>query len=401
MHYICTEMKRTLIIFLFSLLCAINMRAQSTDSIRISLLTCAAGDEIYSLFGHTAIRYENHTQGFDIVFNYGIFNFNTPNFVLRFALGETDYQLGVTDYKYFADEYRHQKRDVWQQTLNLTTSEKLHMINLLKENYQSENRIYRYNFFYDNCATRPRDIVEKSIEGSLLYSNDMNSVDTDATFRKLLHKYSDSHPWSRFGMDLCLGCKADEPISRRTMMFIPFYVQGFFENAQIVNNESESRPLVSSNDKVIETHSNQSNQGSFIFTPMRTFLLLFIIVATATLFGIKRKLSLWGIDLLLFFVAGAGGCILTFLSLFSQHPAVSHNYLLFVLNPFHLFLLPFIVYKVKKQQKCRYLTINFVVLTLFILLWTVIPQRIDLAVLPLSLCLLTRSVSNIILTMKT
>ena len=97
-----------------------QQKTAATDSVRVSLLTCAAGGEIYSLFGHTAIRYENYTRGIDTVFNYGMFNFNAPNFIFRFALGETDYQLGVTDYEHFAAEYNYLGRDVWQQTLNLT-----------------------------------------------------------------------------------------------------------------------------------------------------------------------------------------------------------------------------------------------------------------------------------------
>ena len=131
--------------------------ADDHDSIRISLLTCAPGEEIYSLFGHTAIRYENPSQGIDVVFNYGLFSFNTPNFILRFSLGETDYQLGATDYAHFAAEYAFFGRSVWQQTLNLTEREKAELIRLLQENYRPENRVYRYNFFHDNCATRPRD----------------------------------------------------------------------------------------------------------------------------------------------------------------------------------------------------------------------------------------------------
>lgn len=122
--YLCHH--ETTVFFLYTalILAASGLRAQPADSLRVSLLTCAAGGEIYSLFGHTAIRYENYTRGIDAVFNYGMFNFNAPNFILRFALGETDYQLGVTDYEHFAAEYNYLERDVWQQTLNLTEEEK-------------------------------------------------------------------------------------------------------------------------------------------------------------------------------------------------------------------------------------------------------------------------------------
>lgn len=128
-------MQRTLytyIIYITILLCALacpRLRAAETttppedDGIRLSLLTCGPGTEIYSLFGHTALRYEDRRRGIDAVFNYGLFSFDTPNFVLRFTLGETYYQLGATDYKYFLAEYQMTNRDVWQQTLNLSSEE--------------------------------------------------------------------------------------------------------------------------------------------------------------------------------------------------------------------------------------------------------------------------------------
>ena len=160
-----------------------QQKTAATDSVRVSLLTCAAGGEIYSLFGHTAIRYENYTRGIDAVFNYGMFNFNAPNFIFRFALGETDYQLGVTDYEHFAAEYNYLGRDVWQQTLNLTEEEKERLIALLTENYRPENRVYRYNFFYDNCATRPRDQIERAVNGTLQYADNMTANSTGISFR--------------------------------------------------------------------------------------------------------------------------------------------------------------------------------------------------------------------------
>ena len=246
-------MKRTILLLILGVFCAFNMKAQRADSIRISLLTCASGGEIYSLFGHTAIRYENFTRNIDAVFNYGMFNFNAPNFILRFALGETDYQLGATNYEHFVAEYNYLGRDVWQQTLNLTPDEKEHLFNLLQENYRPENREYRYNFFYDNCATRPRDQIEKAIDGSLQYADNMTDNDTGVSFRDLLHKYSEGHPWSRFGMDMCMGSEADKPINRRLMMFVPFYVQEYFNTAQIIDKEGKARPLVSSEEKIVET----------------------------------------------------------------------------------------------------------------------------------------------------
>jgi len=375
----------TILSFFLLLLPTGQASANNNDSIRLSLLTCAPGEEIYSLFGHTAIRYENPSQGIDIVFNYGLFSFNTPNFIFRFSLGETDYQLGATDYERFAAEYAFFGRSVWQQTLNLTDEEKTELIRLLQENYRPENRVYRYNFFYDNCATRPRDKIEESIAGKVIYPAEPQ--DGSLTFRDIVHQYCKGHPWARFGIDLCIGSEADQPITQRQMMFAPFYLMDAFDGAQI-KSDSIQRPLITANELVVDA------------TPLQCTLLLFILTTAATIYGIRRRTGLWGIDLFLFGIAGIVGCVLAFLALFSQHPAVSSNFLLLVFHPGQLLFLPYIIYCVRKGKKCWYLTLNLVVLTLFIVLFPVIPQRFDFAVVPLALVLLIRSASNLIVTSK-
>lgn len=366
------------------------------DSIRFSLLTCGAGEEIYSLFGHTAIRYENFTRGIDAVFNYGIFSFNTPNFILRFTLGETDYQLGVTSYKQFAYEYTWTGRDVWQQTLNLNAEEKKKLLALLEENYLPQNRIYHYNFFYDNCATRPRDQIERAVQGTLEYADDMTSFQTGISFRDIVHQYTIGHSWARFGIDLCLGSQADKDITRRQMMFAPFYLKDFLAKAQLKNAQGMERPLVSSEDHIIQSPQQTSTEETP--SPLQTAFLLFTIVTIATAYGIYRRKSLWLLDLLLFLAAGVAGCILAFLASFSQHPAVSPNYLLFLFHPLHLLCLPWMIKRIRKKEKSIYMWANIIVLTFFILLWGIIPQEFNLAVLPLALSLWIRSASNLYLT---
>lgn len=386
----------TLTILLLSAMPATQGISAENDSIRLSLLTCAPGEEIYSLFGHTAIRYENPTQGIDVVFNYGLINFNAPNFVLRFTLGETDYEFGAIDYSRFAAGYEYEGRSVWQQTLNLNPKEKQELIRLLEENYRPENRVYRYNFFYDNCSTRPRDKIEESIQGKIIYPE--NPADGARTYRDIVHQYAKRHAWDRFGMDFCLGSEADRPITRRQMMFAPFYLMNFFSTARIVNGK-ESKPLVISTEKIIDA-SPLTNSTNGYPSPLRCALMLFILVTAVTIYGIRQKKSLWGIDVLLFTAAGAAGCVIAFLALLSQHPAVSYNYLLFVFHPGHLLFLPYILHCLRKGIKCRYHLVNFIVLTLFILLFLIIPQRFDFAIVPLALCLLVRSASNLILTYK-
>ena len=393
-------MKRTILYPLLTLYLLIFSNGQAiasgNDSIRLSLLTCAPGEEIYSLFGHTAIRYEDPANGIDAVFNYGLFSFNTPNFIFRFSLGETDYQLGATDYAHFAAEYAFDGRSVWQQTLNLSKEEKAERIRLLQENYRPENRIYRYNFFYDNCATRPRDKIEESIIGKVIYPSEPQ--DGSRSFRDIVHQYCKEHPWARFGIDLCIGSEADRPITQRQMMFAPFYLMDAFAGAQIAN-DSIQRPLVSGKELIVDALPEEE-EGGWMPTPFQCSLLLFILTAAATIYSIRKRTGLWGVDLILFGAAGIVGCVLAFLALFSEHPAVSSNFLLFVFHPGQLLFLPYIIYCVRKGKKCWYLTLNLIVLTLFIVLFPLIPQRFDFAVVPLALCLLIRSASNLILTSK-
>ena len=228
----------------------------------------------------------------------------------------------------------------------------------------------------------------------------MTTRETGISFRDLLHRYSQGHPWSRFGMDLCMGPKADEPITRREMMFVPFLLQHYLSEAQTADSIGRMRPLLLETQEVITTDAVRKVPVSKELTPFQAALMLFIAVASATVYGVRRGKSLWVLDLGLFAAAGIAGCILAFLACLSQHPAVSPNYLLFVFHPLHLLLLPWFIRKVKQGKPSLYMRFNVVVLTLFILLGGIIPQEFPLTILPLTLCLLMRSAGNVILTYK-
>ena len=387
-------------LFLWMLPAWLGITARAQDSAKCSLLTCSAGEEIYSLFGHTALRYEDPARGIDVVFNYGMFSFRVPHFALRFALGETDYQLGVTDFRRFAAEYQWDERDVWQQILNLTSREKQRLWEALTENYRPENRTYRYNFFYDNCATRPRDRIEACVDGRVEYAAAQDSTATVCTWRDLLHRYTEGHPWARFGIDLCIGSRADKPASYREQMFVPFYLQQYLRGACIVSEQGDRRPLVGEEVKVVDA-AHTAQEESLLPSPMQAALLLWAGVTVLSIYGVRRRKSLWALDGLLFGTAGVAGCILAFLAACSQHPAVSPNWLLLILHPLHLFCLPCVLIRVKKKRLSRYMAANGVILTLFIVLLAPIPQFIPPAVLPLTLCLLVRCASNWMLARKT
>lgn len=370
---------------------AFSVQSQSTDSIRFSLLTCAPGTEIYSLFGHTAIRYENYTRRIDVVFNYGMFSFNTPNFIFRFVAGETDYQLGITPYSYFEAEYAMRGSSVYQQVLNLTQSEKERLLTILENNYLPENRIYRYNYFYDNCTTRARDKIEECIEGKVVYPDSLSGK----SYRSIVHEFTAGSPWDEFGIDLCLGAEADKEINKRQQMFSPFYMKYYASNAYIVDAGGTRRPLILDETKIVDVEPDEVQPG-FILSPLMCgalFLALCVVMAWGQW---KTQRIWWGWDIVLYGLQGLAGCIIAFLFFFSVHPTVGSNWLLILFNPIPLLYLPFMVYKAVKRKKDYYHVENMVYLTLFITILPFCGQEFNLTVLPLALGLLVTSASHVL-----
>lgn len=360
------------------------------DSIQVSLLTCAPGTEIYALFGHTALRYQDRAHGEDLVFNYGMFSFDTPHFVYRFVKGETDYELGVTFYRYFEGSYAMRGSSVYQQVLNLTAAEKQKLRKLLEENYLPENRIYRYNYFYDNCTTRARDIIEECIDGKIVYPDGKENC----SFRDIVHQYTKGHEWDELGIDMCLGSEADVPIDARKQMFAPFYMLEAARKAVIMTGDGV-RPLVLQEQKVVDVEPDDGR--GFPLSPMACVCMLMGIVCWVGWLQFRLKKVIWLWDLFLFGMQGMAGCVIAFLFFFSTHPTVGSNWLILFLNPIPLIYLPVMVYRAMKNQKDLYHTINVVYLTLFIMIMPFIQQKFNATVLPLALCLLVCSASHILL----
>lgn len=364
------------------------LRAFSAEEVRFSILTCAPGTEIYALFGHSALRYENPSKGQDWVFNYGMFSFSEPNFVMRFLKGETDYHLGVIPYRYFEAEYAMRGSSVYQQVLNLTDQEKERLIRLLETNYLPANRVYRYNYFYDNCTTRARDKVEECLEGKVVYPKHEKAV----TFRDIIHEYTAGSPWNELGIDLCLGSEADLPIDERKQMFAPFY---FWEAAKgaMIHRTDTVVPFVREERKVVDV--TRDDDSSFPLSPMACAFGLLVLTGGMVCWGIKRGKMCWVWDALLFGTQGLGGCVIAFLFFFSLHPTVGSNWMILLFNPIPLLYLPMMIAKARKGTKDLYHWMNVVYLTSFIILMPFIPQEFNATVLPLALNWLLASAGHV------
>ena len=305
------------------------------DSVDVSLLTCGPGAEVYTLYGHTAIRINDRTSHEDLVVNYGMFSFEQPFFILRFVFGLTDYQMGITTMEHFTQAYQSESRWIKEQRLNLTAAEKASLLKAIAENYEPENRTYRYNYFYDNCTTRARDMIVSHIGGTISYPG---CSEEGASFRELTHAWNANHHWARFGNDLLLGLKADQPTTLAQRQFLPDNLRQDFAKAVVADKNGNRRQLVADEQQIGHAAKSLDFSVSAFITPTLCFAVLALLVLVASIVEYKHRRHYWMLDAFLLAADGLAGIILL-LMVFSKHPTVSLNLQILLLNPLSLIFL--------------------------------------------------------------
>lgn len=337
-----------------------NQTPQIEDSITISLLTCSPGNEVYTMYGHTAIRYTDKSNGTDIAVNYGIFSFKQPYFILRFIFGLTDYEMGIIPFDLFCNEYESEGRTVTEQVLNLTAEEKVAITQAIERNYMPENRVYRYNYFYDNCTTRARDILLNNLNGSIQYTENQ---DVYPSFRSLTHKFNEESPWARFGNDLLLGVKSDRSTNRSEYQFLPLNLEDDFNKATITDKNGEKRQLIKDTFIVVNAQKQKAEKG-FPLRPSTCAWVILIITVCVTGSELIAKKTFWGFDLSLMIIIGTMG-ILPFIMLFSQLPTTNTNLQTIILNPLPLIFAYHTASKAHKKKKCSFWLYASITIILF------------------------------------
>ena len=358
------------------------------DSVQISLLTCSPGTEVYSFYGHTALRCRNITQNVDLVYNYGVFSFHQPHFIWRFILGKCDYMLQPVPWDYFIKEYSQRGSTVIEQELNLSREEANRLFMFLYVNALPENCQYRYNFLYNNCTTKVRDVIEQALDGKVEYPQ----VAEKKTYRQILHEYVSVDLWSKEGNDALLGADVDTLLTDRAAMFAPEYLMNYAQDAIIRAPNNDYRLLV----KKTEIHQPSNPLPAVKTLPVTPLLFsigLLVFALLVVVVEYKFHFMWWGWDMMLMLLQGLAGCLLVFMFLFSEHPGVGSNWLVLFLNPLPLFALPCVIRSVLKHRRCVWHLINFIILTLFIVFSVWIPQDFGDMVVPLALILVTRPIS--------
>ncbi len=357
--------------------------AQQGSDTTAYLITCGSGTETYSVYGHSALRVFIRSAKSDIVYNWGVFDFDTPWFAWKFAKGKLDYLLDTDALQSFLREYVHEKRYVLSQKINLSPDETAKLLALINENLKPENIKYRYDFFYDDCSTRIRDLIEKSLGKILLYPPEERHSGT--TFRKLVGKYQAPFPWYKLGVDLIMGSSGDREANFRERMFLPEGLKSGLSDA-VISRDGKMIPLLQ-NPVTILDYPVPTVKSNFLTSPAFVFTLFLVVIILITTF-IRKKLLIKVIDITIFSVFSLLAVLMIFFNFFTDHAQMRMNLNIIWLNPFIIVCLAGIILKKKWTGMFRIL---FFISLIFVVLFYLLPQQFNASLLPLIVLLLVRS----------
>lgn len=377
------------LIFLLSYFTALTQINTLAKDAEISIITIGPGKQLYDSFGHNAIRVSDPSNGKDLAFNYGTFDFNTPNFYIKFGQGKLPYALSVSTYDGFLRNYIAEKRWIKQQKLDLTYGEKIAIFEFLINNAQPSNREYQYDFFLDNCATRIRDVLAVNL-GSKLSYQDKQYAPFLYSFRELIQQRLHWNSWGSLGIDIALGAVIDRTANPWEHQFLPDYVFESLKSATITRNNKTSALI--KKETTINNPGPRARNTAFLLSPFFVFLVIALGIVYRTLRDSKQqKRSRW-LDTVLFFVTGIVGVLLLVLWLATDHTATINNYNILWAFPVNLIFCTLLSKKTPKKWLSRYLSFLIILLILLVVHWCTGVQVFAGALLPLLIALFIRYV---------
>ncbi|MFC2126181.1 DUF4105 domain-containing protein [Bacteroidota bacterium] len=351
----------------------------------VSLITGAPGEILYTRWGHSAVRIFDPENEFDIVYNYGTFDFKTPGFYPNFINGKLLYYLSVYDFRYMIRDYQYRNLNLFEQQLDLTLEEKQKVFDYLNNNYKPENRYYLYDFLFNNCSSIIRDVFEE-ILGSKLQFNDDYIVE-HISFRQLLNKYLEPAPWGEFGINISLGIPTDQIASSREYMFLPYEMMRAFGTAKLIGSDMQY-PFVKFTNMIYQQRNVQIEK--VYLTPMFVFWTLFGLVVLFSFYQYRSGKYFKWIDIALFGIVGAAGLLFAFMWFGTDHTTTRWNLNILWASPLHI-LIPVVLIRKKPFGWLKYYSIFSIVLILVNLAgWYFLPQQFHIAIIPICLTLTLR-----------
>lgn len=379
------KIKITFISLLLVAFSSFSQYKELSNNAEISIITIGQGENLYDTFGHCAIRVKDKTNNFDNVYNYGVFDFETPGFYMKFMRGQLLYDLETAPTHLFLRNYVHENREINEQILELKQKQKQHYFEFLENNAKPENKKYLYDFFYDNCSTKLREVTTKVLKEKVDYNDELLS--NNLTFRDLIYQELDNHPWSKFGIDIALGSIIDKKASSKETTFLPKYIFKNFKNA-IVFLDGKELPLVKKTNYLYKVNVKKNKISKTFFPPLVLTILLAIIILFITLKNFKNKSQNKLLDFIILFVTGLVGLLVFLLWFATDHKTTVNNFNIFWAFTPNLFV-AFQVFKNKKFLKNYYLLL-LLLLLLNVVFWIFKIQIFNLALIPILISLAVR-----------
>lgn len=380
--------KYFLLCFLLSNLVANAQFGSLSSSAEISIITIGPGSELYDKFGHSAFRIEDPLSGVDVAFNYGVYDFNTPNFYTKFAQGKLLYELRVEYYESFHQRYIEENRWIKEQILNLTKTEKQAIADFLWNNALPENKKYKYDFFFDNCATKIRDVIQEVLGTKLEYKNDY--IQDEFSFRDLIQQNLQANTWGSLGIDIALGAVIDRKAKPIEYQFLPNYIYKGAANA-VIHRENTTEPLVKTSKNIFENIPTPP-QNNFFLSPIFIFGLLSLVIIYLTYRDYKNKSRSRILDTIIFTTTGVIGIFLALLWFATDHTATANNYNLLWAFPISVFFIVMIAKKDVSPMLKRYVLLLILLLVLLTIHWITGVQIFAIGLIPLLIALIIRYV---------
>ena len=378
-----------ILFFSFFIVLPANIIAQEitlSETAELSILTMGPGDDLNDSFGHSAFRVKDTIQNIDVVYNYGVYDFNTPNFYLKFAQGKLLYTLDRNNFTPFYNYYSKQNRWIKEQVLNLNPSEKQDLFNFLQNNLKPENRTYKYDFFFDNCATKIRDVMAIVLKDKISYQDGFQS--NSYTFRELIQKNVDWNTWGSFGMDIAIGAVVDQKATLWEYQFLPEYVFKQADKATLNRGQQKISLVKTTINLFINTP--KENKSNFFTSPLFIMGLLALIILGITYKDFKNKTRSRWLDVSIYSITGIIGVLLLLLWFATDHSTTHNNYNLLWAVPLSLFFVLAIAKKNPKPWLERYVFFQILMLTLLCLHWITGVQVFTFVLIPLLVALIVR-----------
>mgnify|MGYP003676530414 CR=1 FL=1 len=315
------QIKHLLFLFILGLIKPVHAQLQLSVYSEVSIVTAGPGTELYEAFGHSAIRIKDPVLRLDLIYNYGMFDFDQPNFYSNFTKGKLLYKLARYDFKYFLTSNKRDKRWVKQQVLNLDQQQKQAFFIYLENNALPENATYFYDPYFNNCATKLRDITAEILENKVDFK--AGNVEENKSFRQLMNKEIPWNTWGSFGINLALGSKLDTKREFKNYMYLPDYVHTVFQNS-IVTLKNQPTSLVLREDVLLDF--KELEQEISIFNPFFVFSVISLFGFFITYKDFKNKKRTKWLDFTLLLMTGILGLLVVFLWFFTNHSTSPNNF---------------------------------------------------------------------------